>query len=126
MILDLFRKDIEFDNIQGYDDIMWACRLSELIGHKNFQELQEEDIQKVAAFYNKGEIESDRKHHWIGTYNQAQIHITKFLKFVFYPNIFHKKRPKPAFLANYPLASNKGVGTFLLFLNTTLVHFVLI
>jgi len=81
--------------------IYWACRLSELTGYKNFQDLTEEDIQKFAVFYNNGEIESDRKHHWIGTYNQAQIHVIKFLKFVFYPNLPHKKRPRPEFLVNY-------------------------
>jgi hypothetical protein len=79
----------------------WPYRLSKLTGHKNFQELIGQDIQSFTLFYNKGEIETDRKHHWIGTYNQAQIHITKFLKFVFFPNISHKKRPRPDILRNY-------------------------
>src|SRR5437870_5037569 len=48
----------------------WPCRLSELTGHRNFQDLNEGDIQKFAAYYNKGEIETDPKHHWKGTYNQ--------------------------------------------------------
>jgi integrase len=81
--------------------VWWACRLSELTGFKNFEDLTEEDIQKFAAFYYKGEIESDRKHHWIGTYNQAQIHVIKFLKFVSYPNLPHKKRSRPGYLVNY-------------------------
>jgi len=76
----------------------WPCRLSELTGHKNFLDLNEEDIQKVAAVYNKEEIETDPKHHWIGTYNQVQIHINKFF---FSPDTPHKKRPRPNFLANY-------------------------
>jgi integrase/recombinase XerD len=81
--------------------VFWPYRLSKLTGHKNFQELIEQDIQSFTLYYNKGEIETDPKHHWIGTYNQAQIHTTKFLKFVFFPNMSHKKRPRPDLLRNY-------------------------
>ena len=56
-------------------------------------------MSRFFTFDNKGEIESDPKHHWKGTYNQALIHITKFLKFVHSPNISHKRRKKPGVIA---------------------------
>jgi len=81
--------------------VFWPCRLSKLTGHKDSQELIEEDIQAFALSYNKGEIDTDPKHGWIGTYNVAQTHITKFIKFVFFLNISYKKRPVPDILRNF-------------------------
>ena len=86
---------------------IWACRLSELTGFKDFIKLTREDLARFFAFYNKGEIESDPKHHWKGTYNQALIHITKFLKFVHSPNIPHKRRKKPDMIAHFEQLKRK-------------------
>src|SRR5215831_7616695 len=82
---------------------VWACRLSDLCNHKDFKRIGKDDVECFFKYYNKGasleQEERDPKHHWIGTYNQAIIHIPKFLKFVHYPDVWPPKaRPRLDFI----------------------------
>src|SRR5215831_8125286 len=48
------------------------------------------------------EDSEDSTHKWIGTYNSNQIHIIKFFKWLYFPNIEPAKRPKPEVIQNFP------------------------
>ena len=39
-------------------------------------------------------------HRWIGTYNIYRIHLVKFFKWLHYPDLEPKKRPKPEVIQN--------------------------
>jgi integrase len=39
-------------------------------------------------------------HRWIGTYNQYRIHLIRFFKWLYYPDLEPKKRPKPEIIQN--------------------------
>ena len=41
-----------------------------------------------------------RLHKWIGTYNLYRIHLLRFFKWLYYPDIEPSKRPKPAVIEN--------------------------
>jgi integrase/recombinase XerD len=48
------------------------------------------------------EDSQDPKHKWIGTYNSHRIDVIKFFKWLNYPDIEPKKRPKPEAVQNIP------------------------
>ena len=51
----------------------------------------------ILAFLNrlKKKDEEDPLHHWIGTYNGNRITIIRFFKWLYFPLLEQKKRPKP-------------------------------
>jgi integrase/recombinase XerD len=59
-----------------------------------FKQMTREDI---LAFLNrlKKKDEEDPLHHWIGTYNGNVIIIVRFFKWLYFPLLEPKKRPKP-------------------------------
>jgi integrase/recombinase XerD len=46
--------------------------------------------------------ESDPLHKWIGTYNIYRVLLIRFFKWLYYPDIEQKKRPKPYVIENIP------------------------
>ena len=42
----------------------------------------------------------DPSHKWIGTYNTYRIYLTRFFKWLYYPDIESDKRPKPEVINN--------------------------
>ena len=44
--------------------------------------------------------ESDLLHKWIGTYNIYRILLIRFFKWLYYPGLEQKKRPKPSVIEN--------------------------
>jgi len=65
-----------------------------------------EDILKFLDSFRK--IESiDPLHKWIGTYNMYRIHLMRFFKWLYFPDIEQDKRPKPSIVENIPLLRRK-------------------
>jgi integrase len=50
---------------------------------------------------------ADPLHKWIGTYNIYRIHLLRFFKWLYFPDIESKKRPKPEVIENIPLLKRK-------------------
>jgi integrase len=71
--------------------------------HKNkaFNEMTRDDILSFLDSYRKPEV-SDPLHRWIGTYNNHRVHLIRFFRWLYYPSLEQKKRPKPACIDNIP------------------------
>lgn len=60
-----------------------------------------DDILSFLDSYRKPEV-SDPLHRWIGTYNNHRVHLIRFFRWLYYPSLEQKKRPKPACIENIP------------------------
>ncbi len=66
---------------------------------KSFKDITREDLLSFLDSFRK--IESvDPLHKWIGTYNLYRIHLMRFFKWLYSPNIEYKQRPKPSLIEN--------------------------
>jgi integrase len=73
---------------------------------KSFKELNREDILSFLDSFRKPES-IDQLHKWIGTYNNYRIHLMRFFKWLYYPDVEPGARPKPAAIENIPQLKRK-------------------
>ena len=76
--------------------------LSKFCKHHRKVNLKQLDRKDVLAFLDslrKSEI-ADPLHRWIGTYNLYRVHLMRFFKWLYYPDIESDKRPKPPVVEN--------------------------
>jgi integrase/recombinase XerD len=89
------------------DTIILLCKLSIFFKNdKLFKEITREDFLLFLDSYRKLET-VDPLHKWIGTYNSYRIHLMRFFKWLYYPNIEQKNRPKPPAIENIPQLKRK-------------------
>jgi integrase len=94
---DHYRKDV----------IMLLCNLSTFFKHtKPFKEITREDLLSFLDSFRKAES-VDPLHKWIGTYNLFRIHLMRFFKWLYSPDIEGSKRPKPSVIQNIPQLKRK-------------------
>jgi integrase len=90
------------------DVIMLLSRFS--IFFKNamvFKQITREDLLSFIDSYRKPEA-SDPMHKWIGTYNIMRMHLMRFFRWLFYPDVHPSKdRPKPPSIENIPALTRK-------------------
>lgn len=68
-------------------------------GRTNFKQLDRKDVIAFLDSLRKSEI-ADPLHKWIGTYNLYRVHLIRFFKWLFSPDIEPDKRPKPPVVEN--------------------------
>ena len=73
---------------------------------KKYKEITRDDVMKFLDSLRKPEA-SDPLHKWIGTYNIYRALFIRFFKWLYYPNIEQKKRPKPNIIENIALLKRK-------------------
>ncbi|MDQ6862262.1 MAG: hypothetical protein M3044_00410 [Thermoproteota archaeon] len=74
--------------------------------HKSFKSMTREDILSFLDSFRK--IESvDPMHKWIGTYNTYRIHLMRFFKWLYFPDIAQDNRPKHSVIENIPKLKRK-------------------
>lgn len=78
---------------------------------KSFEEITREDLLSFLDSFRKSEA-SDPLHRWIGTYNLFRIHLMRFFKWLYYPDIEHKQRPKPNLIENIPKLKRKETSIY--------------
>jgi integrase len=66
---------------------------------KSFKDMSREDIIAFLNRLRKTE-EQDKKHGWIGTYNQNIRHLKRFYRWLCYPLVESKQRPVPEQMVN--------------------------
>ena len=64
-----------------------------------------DDIISFLDSYRRPDT-ADSLHKWIGTYNLFRIHLLRFFKWLYYPDIEPDKRPKPAVIENILQSTN--------------------
>ena len=74
--------------------------VSKFFNHKKtYKELTRDDVMQFLDSLRKPE-ESDPLHKWIGTYNIYRVLLIRFFKWLYYPDVEQKKRPKPDVMQN--------------------------
>jgi integrase len=88
------------------DNIKLLYTFSKYSGNKSFKAITREDIISFLESFRRPEA-SDPLHKWIGTYNLSRIHLLRFFKWLYYPDIEPAKRPKPDIIENIPQLKRK-------------------
>jgi len=81
------------------NNIIVLSNFSIFVKNKIFKELTREDLLSFLDSFRKIET-IDPLHKWIGTYNLYRIELMRFFKWLYYPDIEYKQRPKPSVIEN--------------------------
>src|SRR5919198_2782934 len=76
-----------------------------------FKDMTKEQILDFLDHLRKPEA-SDPLHKWVGTYNLFRIFFIRFFKWLYYPDIEQKKRPKPSVIENIPQLKRKEKSVY--------------
>ena len=93
------RVEINLSDHYRRDVIKLLCTFSQYNDNHPFKAMSREDIISFLESYRKPEA-SDVMHKWIGTYNIYRVHLVRFFKSLYYPDLESKKRPKPEVIQN--------------------------
>jgi integrase/recombinase XerD len=80
-------------------------------GKTLFKDMTREQVLEFLDSLRKPEA-SDPLHKWIGTYNVYRMHIVRFFKWLYHPDIEPQKRPKPSVVENIPQLKRKEVSIY--------------
>lgn len=78
---------------------------------KSFKDFTRTDITRYLDQFRK-EDNDDPTHKWIGTYNTILIHIVKFFKWLYRPNIQSTKRLRPDLVRNLPKLTRREISGY--------------
>ena len=95
-LADHYRKDL----------IEVLCRFSKYNDNKPFKDITRDNIITFLETYRRTETQ-DPLHKWIGTYNIFRIHLLRFFKWLYSPDIEPDKRSKPSVIENIPKLKRK-------------------
>jgi hypothetical protein len=99
----------EINSSNGYmkNTIILLCTFSMFFENaKLFKEITREDLVSFLDSFRK--IDSvDPLHKWIGTYNLYRAELMRFFRWLYYPNIDFRQRPKPSIIENIPQLNRK-------------------
>jgi integrase len=93
------KSEINLSDSYRRDLIEILSRFSKCSNNKPFKEVIRADILAFLESQRKTETQ-DPMHKWIGTYNIFRIHLLRFFKWLYYPDIEPGKRPKPSMIEN--------------------------
>jgi integrase/recombinase XerD len=105
------KSEINLSNNYRIDIIEKMSRLSIYYGKTLFKGMTREQILDFLDHLRKPEA-SDPLHKWIGTYNVYRMHIMRFFKWLYYPDIELQKRPKPSVIENIPQLKRKEISIY--------------
>ena len=88
------------------DLIEVLSKFSKFNDNKSFKDLKRSDVIAFLETYRRTEVQ-DPLHKWIGTYNIYRIHLMRFFKWLYNPDIEPDKRIKPAVIENIPQLKRK-------------------
>jgi hypothetical protein len=95
------RSEVNPSSYYRRDIITLLCNLSTFFNNnaKSFKEITRDDLLSFLDSYRKTE-DLDPSHKWIGTYNLFRIHLIRFFKWLYFPDVQPDKRPKPPVIEN--------------------------
>lgn len=79
--------------------VILLCHFSNYYDDKSFQNITREDILNFLQSFRKSEAK-DPLHRWIGTHNLYLQYLLRFFKWVYFPQLEQKRRPKPGVMQN--------------------------
>ena len=93
------KTEINLSDSYRKDLIQLLSKFSLYRDNKPFKEFTRADTIDFLETCRKTETQ-DPMHKWIGTYNLFRIHITRFFKWLYSPDVEPDKRPKPSVIEN--------------------------
>lgn len=78
---------------------LWVAKISDFC-HKSYKDMVRSDILAFLDTFRKSE-DIDPLHKWIGTYNYVRIHLLRFFRWLYNPDL-PAPRPKPKVVENIP------------------------
>lgn len=100
------KNEVNLSDHYKKDLIILLCKFSRDNKNKLFKDLTRTDIISFLDTYRKTEA-ADPMHKWIGTYNLYRIHLLRFFKWLYHPDIEPGKRPKSSVIENIPELKRK-------------------
>jgi integrase/recombinase XerD len=88
------------------NSIELMCRFSKFNNNKPFKDLTRTDVIRFLDTIRKTETQ-DPLHKWIGTYNLYKIHLLRFFKWLYSPDMEPDRRQKPSVIENIPQLHRK-------------------
>ena len=98
---DHYRKDL----------IVLLCLFSKHNNNAPFRDVTRDNVIRFLDSYRKTETQ-DPMHKWIGTYNLFLVHLTRFFKWLYSPDIEPDIRPKPSVIENIPKLRRKETSIY--------------
>jgi hypothetical protein len=86
--------------------IMRLCELSKFVNDREFKQITKKDLIQYMDKFRKPES-VDPLHKWIGTYNLFLILLVKFFRWLYFPDVESKNRPRPQVVENIPQLKRK-------------------
>ena len=84
------RTEINLSDNYRRDNIRFLCAFSKYNKNRSFQAMTRNDIISFLDSYRRPEA-ADPLHKWIGTYNVSRIHLLRFFKWLYYPDVSDPK-----------------------------------
>jgi integrase len=100
------KTEINLSDSYRKDSIGLLTKFSRFHYNKTFEQIVREDVLSFLDSFRRPET-SDPLHKWIGTYNIYRIHLLRFFKWLYYPDIEPAKRTKPSIAENIPQLKRK-------------------
>lgn len=101
------KSEVNLSDHYREDVILLLCKFSTYFNNtKTFKEIAREDLLLFLDSFRKAEA-LDPLHKWIGTYNTYRIHLMRFFKWIYSPDIEPEIRPKPEVAQNIPRLKRK-------------------
>lgn len=106
------RIEINLSDYYRRDIIVILTRFSMFFGNqKSFTSITRQDILRYLDSFRKPES-IDPSHRWIGTYNIYRMHLMRFFKWLYHPDVVSDARPKPSLIENIPQLKRKEVSIY--------------
>jgi integrase/recombinase XerD len=93
------------------DLLKFLSQFSKYNNDINFKDITRTKVIAFLESFRKTEIQ-DSMHKWIGTYNVYRIHLLRFFKWLYSPDIEPDKREKPPVVENIPRLRRKEVSIY--------------
>jgi integrase/recombinase XerD len=100
------KSEVNLSDHYRRDLIEVLSKFSKYNDNKSFKDLERSDVIAFLETYRRTETQ-DPLHKWIGTYNIYRIHLMRFFKWLYNPDIEPDKRPRPAVIENIPQLKRK-------------------
>ena len=109
--IEVMKTEVNLSDHYRNDLITFLCRFSKFNNNIHFKDVTKSNIVQFLDTYRKTETQ-DPMHKWIGTYNLFRIHLTRFFKWLYSPDIEPDKRTKPPIIENIPRLKRKETSIY--------------
>jgi hypothetical protein len=104
--INAMRTEVNLSDNYRKDIIKLLSIFSKFNKNKTFSIVTKSDILAFLNSFRRNET-TDQMHRWIGTYNTYRIHLLRFFKWLYFPDIEPTKRPKPEVIQIYQDSKEK-------------------